>query len=117
MTAPKKIINFSRFKPHSALKKNGIVWARYVFTGIDALSGAEQLFFIEWEMLNAALSPDESVLGFTSRTPISEDYLQYALSGTEAALNLRAVSIVTPSYVAVRAVSFGAKPTSLLGYY
>ena len=117
MTAPKKIINFSRFKPHSALKKNGIVWARYVFTGIDAISGAEQLFFIEWEMLNAALSPDESVLGFKSRTSISEDDLQYALAGTEAALNLRAESIVTPSYVAVRAGTFGVKPKQICGYY
>jgi len=117
MTAPKKIINFSRFKPHSALKKNGIVWARYVFTGIDAISGTEQLFFIELEMLNAALSPDESVLGFKSRTSISEDDLQYALAGTEAALNLRAESIVTPSYVAVRAGTFGAKPKQICGYY
>ena len=117
MTAPKKIINFSRFKPHLALKKNGIVWVRYVFTGIDAISGTEQLFFIELEMLNAALSPDESVLGFKSRTSISEDDLQYALAGTEAALNLRAESIVTPSYVAVRAGTFGVKPKQICSYY
>ena len=46
MTAPKKIINFSRWKPHSSLKKNGVVWTRYIFTGIDSVSGAEQLFFV-----------------------------------------------------------------------
>ena len=117
MTAPKKIVNCSRWKPHSALKKNGVVWVRYVFTGIDALSGAEQLFFVEWEMLNPGLSPNESVLGFKPRTAISEDDLQYALAGTEAALNLRAESILTPSYVAVRAGTFGVKPKQICSYY
>ena len=117
MTAPKRIINFSRFKTHSALKKNGVVWARYVFTGIDTISGAEQLFFIELEMLNAALSQDECILGFQSRSSISQDDLQYALAGTEAALNLRTESIVTPSYVAVRAGTFGSKPKQICSYY
>ena len=117
MAAPKKIINCSRWKPHSALKKNGIVWVRYVFIGIDALSGAEQLFFVEWEMLNAGLSPNESVLGFKPRTAISEDDLQYALAGTEAAFNLRSESILTPSYVAVRAGTFGVKPQQICSYY
>ncbi|MDR9859850.1 hypothetical protein [Treponema socranskii] len=117
MTAPKKIINFSRWKPHSSLKKNGVVWTRYIFTGIDSVSGAEQLFFVEWEMLNAGLFPDESVLGFKPRTAISEDDLQYALAGTEAAFNLRSESIVTPSYVAVRAGTFGVKPKQICSYY
>ncbi|MBQ9495210.1 MAG: hypothetical protein IJR50_06180 [Treponema sp.] len=98
-------------------KKNGIVWNRFIFSGLESTTGAEQLFFIELEMLNAGLAFDNPVLGFKTRTKISEDDLQYVLAGTKAAHDLQAESIVMPSYIVVRAGMFGKDAKQLCGYY
>ncbi|MBP3709027.1 MAG: hypothetical protein J6I73_01250 [Treponema sp.] len=117
MASSQKIINCSKFKPNNALKKNGIIWNRFVFTGLEVSTGAERLFFIELEMLNASLATENPILGFKTRTKISEEDLQYALAGTKAAHDLQAESIVTPSYVAVRAGAFGRGAKQICNYY
>lgn len=117
MATSKKIDNCGKFRPNSALKRNGAVWRRFIFKGLEADSGAERMFFVELEMVNPYLSPDEVVLGFKSRSKISEDDLQYALAGTKAAHELRCEPLVTPSYVAVRAGSFGLHAKQLCSYH
>ncbi|MBR7063744.1 MAG: hypothetical protein IKI31_01105 [Treponema sp.] len=117
MAVSKKNVFCSKFKPSSSLKKTGISLIRYVFSALEVESGAERLFFIELELLNPFLSPDAVVLGFKNRVSISEDDLQYALAGTEAAHNLHSEYIRTPSYVVVRVGALGKSPVQLCKYF
>ncbi|MBQ9630835.1 MAG: hypothetical protein IJR49_04540 [Treponema sp.] len=117
MTLSRKHVLCSKYKPSSALKKNGISWIRFVFSGLETDTGSERLFFIELELLNPYLSPDKVVLGFKNRVNISEDDLQYALAGTTAAHNLHAEAIRTPSYVVVRAGCLGSGAKQLCSYH
>jgi tocopherol cyclase len=110
-------LNISRYKPNSILRKNGFVWRRFVFSGTESETGAERLFFVEAELLNPYLSPEEPVLGFKVRPRISEEDLQYALAGTEAAHAIQSESFVVPSYGAVRAGAFGTGSRQFAFYF
>lgn len=117
MVVSKKNDSSRKIRLNNALKKNGAVWRRFIFNGLEAETGRERMFFVELEMLNPFLSPDEAVLGFEERTKISEEDLQYALAGTKAAHDLQGESFVNPSYVAVRAGAFGENARQLCSYY
>jgi tocopherol cyclase len=117
MVVSKKNDSSRRIRLNNALKKNGAVWRRFIFNGLEADTGRERMFFVELEMVNPFLSPDEPVLGFKERTKISEEDFQYVLAGTKAVHELLAESFVNPSYIAVRAGIFGQNAKQLCSYY
>ena len=117
MSVSKKALRINRRKPGSAVKKSGFALRRFVFNGTENTTGLERKFFIELEALNPLLSPSEAVLGFKARAKIAEEDLQNVLAGTSAAYSLESESIVTPSYVAVRAGIFGEGAKQVCAYF
>ncbi len=98
-------------------KKIGINYWRFFFNGVEAISGAEQTFFIELEMVNPWLSPAEVQLGFKPRIKLTAEDLQYALAGTQAAQNLDTEQIIQPSYCAVRVGMLGSVSKQICHYF
>lgn len=97
-------------------KKLGVNIWRFVFNGVEETSGAEQMFFIEFEMINPWLSPSEVILGFKPRVKITEDDLQYALAGTKSAQNIETEIKVQPSYCSLRIGMLGQNSKQLCYY-
>ena len=117
MAASNKAIKLNRYNLNGNKKKTGINLWRCFFNGVEKTSGAESMFFIEVELLNPQLSPDEPLLGFKPRITIKEDDLQYALAGTSSAQNIKSENIVQPSYVVLRAGKMGMSPKQVCSYY
>jgi len=117
MGASNKALKQNRYNLNGNKKKTGINLWRCFFNGIEKTSGAEAMFFIEVELLNPWISPEEPLLGFKPRVTIKEDDLQYALAGTSSAQSLQSENIVQPSYVVLRAGRFGMKPKQVCSYY
>lgn len=117
MKSNTKISNDYKFGLTGAKKKLGINNWRFVFNGVNTSTGAEQMFYIEFEMLNPWTSSDAVQLGFKPRVSISAEDLQYALAGTDSAKNLSTEAIVQPSYCAVRVGTFGVEGKQLCSYY
>ena len=116
MAATKKNIKDSKYGLSGTSKKVGVNLWRCFFVGYEKNSAAEQMFFIELEMLSPSLSPSEPLLGFKPRVTITEEDLQYTLAGTLAAKDLKSETIVQPSYVTVRIGKLGAEPKQLCSY-
>ena len=106
-----------KFGLTGAKKKVGINYWRFVFNGIEEKSGAEQMFFVELEMVNPWTSPNEVLLGFKPRVKITADDLQYALAGTQAAQNIDTETQVQPSYCSIRVGKLGNTPKQLVYYF
>ena len=117
MKSNNKISNDYKYGLTGSKKKLGINNWRFVFNAINTVSGAEQMFYIEFEMLNPWLCQDEVLLGFKPRVNISAEDLQYALAGTDSAKNITTESIIQPSYCAVRVGTFGVEGKQLCSYY
>ena len=117
MGGTKKSIKYSRYGLSGTSKKIGVNFWRCFFTAFEKNSAAEQLFFLELEMINPAMSPSEPLLGFKPRITITEDDLQYALAGTTSASELKSENIVQPSYVVVRFGTLGAAPKQICAYH
>ena len=117
MKANNKISNDYKFGFTGAKKKLGINTWRFVFNAVNTSTGAEQMFYIEFEMLNPWTSSDTVQLGFKPRVNISAEDLQYALAGTDSAKNLSTEAIVQPSYCAVRVGSYGKEGKQFCSYY
>lgn len=117
MAATKKYLKDSRIGFTGTKKKAGINSWRVFFTGQEKNSGAESLFFLELEFLNAWQSPSEPLLGFKPRVTITEDDLQYALAGTSSAANLKSEEIIKPSYVVIRFGKLGQDAKQICSYY
>ena len=117
MAATKKNIKDSKYGLSGSSKKSGVNFWRSFFTAYEKNSATEQLFFLELELLNPALSPAEPLLGFKPRVTITEEDLQYTLAGTLAAKDLKSENIVQPSYVAVRFGTLGAEAKQLCSYH
>ena len=117
MAATKKNIKDSKYGLSGSSKKSGVNFWRSFFTAYEKNSATEQLFFIELEFLNPALSPAEPLLGFKPRVTITEEDLQYTLAGTLAAKDLKSENIIQPSYVAVRFGTLGAEAKQLCSYH
>lgn len=116
MNISKKSSKINRYQLAGAQKKSGLnVW-RFVFNGIEKVTGEERKFFIELSMLNPALSPDEAVLGFKARVNISAEDLQNVLAGSVSAQNIQSESYVLPSYVVLRAGVLGSGSKQLCSY-
>lgn len=112
-----KIANQIKYGLTGSKKKFGINYWRFFFNAIDQNSAAEQMFYIELEMLNPWLSPDQAVLGYKSRVSIKAEDLQYALAGTESATGLKTETIVQPSYCAIRVGKLGKTGKQICYYF
>lgn len=106
-----------KFGLTGAKKKTGINYWRFFFNGVEAISGAEQMFFVELEMINPWLSPSEVQLGFKPRVKLTADDLQYALAGTQSAQSLDTEQIIQPSYCAIRIGMLGIHAKQLCYYF
>ncbi|MBQ0050843.1 MAG: hypothetical protein KBT11_02130 [Treponema sp.] len=89
------------------LRQEGFERWRYVFTAVNADTNQERKFFIELYIVNPGVSPKVAVIGQKSRLAVSESDLQYALAGTAAAQNANEELAVKPSYVLIKAGSYG----------
>ena len=69
-------------------RKFGINYWRFFFNGINSISGSEQMFFIELEMLNPWLSPSEPSLSFKLRTTITAEDFKKAQMDYDAGAEL-----------------------------
>lgn len=116
MGATKTNFNSKKYKPSGSLKKSGVVNRRFLFSGFDSVTNAEHIFFIEYSTINPWLSPDKAELGFKSRPKLTENDLQYALAGTQAAHELMTESFVLPSYAVVRVGMLGTGSKQLAQY-
>ena len=115
--AVKTVSRNERYMLRGALKKNGFDRWRLVTAGVDAVTGEERNFFIEFYVVNPGLSPDECVFGFKSRPAVSAEDLQYALAGTQAAQTLQSERFVQPSFVMVKAGLFAHGGKHINAYY
>ncbi len=116
MSVSKKSIAANRYRLGGSLKKSGLNFWRFVFSGTDKDSGTERMFFVELFALNPYLSPADPVLGFKTRPNISEEDLQNVLAGTAAARQLEDETMAVPSYVALRAGVLGEGAKHVCAY-
>ncbi len=98
-----KISRSKKYKLTGLLKKNGFDRWRIVANGKSSVTGEECTFFIEFYIVNPALSPNTCILGFKSRLPQTPADLQNALAGTENEKSLLMEESVQPSFVMVKA--------------
>ena len=92
MAISKKTSRNFRTQLNGAQKKSGICTWRFVFSGIEKVTGQERRFFIELCTINPSLSPNEMLLGYKPRVNITADDLQNVLSGTLSAQKIRSES-------------------------
>ncbi len=112
-----KVSRSRRYKLTGLLKKNGFDRWRISASAISSITGEECTFFIEFYIVNPALSPDKAVLGFKSRLPKTDTDLLYALAGTESEKNLLSEEMVQPSFVMVKAGKLGKRGKQLNAYF
>lgn len=112
-----KIENLSKFGFTNTKKKIGVNYWRFFFNAIEKQTSSNQMFFVEFEMLNPYISPNDVVLGFKPRVSVTPETLQYALTGTQDARNLKTENLVQPSYCVVRIGKFGKESKHLCAYY
>lgn len=87
---------------------------QFVFNAADSL-GAVRSFFIELALINPALSPDHTVLGYKSRAKVGD--LGDVILDTQVSRNMAHESTVLPSYIAVRAGSIGEHSRQFAVYH
>lgn len=116
MAISKKTSRNFRTQLNGAQKKSGICTWRFVFSGIEKVTGQERRFFIELCTINPSLSPNEMLLGYKPRVNITADDLQNVLSGTLSAQKIRSESFVVPSYIVVRAGVLGPGAKQVCDY-
>lgn len=97
-------------------KKAGVNYWRFFLNAMEQTSAIEQMFYIEFEMLNPSVSPEEVQLGFKPRITLTADDLQYALAGTKSAQTLETEMLVQPSYCCVRIGTLGENAKTLCSY-
>ncbi len=112
-----KIDRSRRYKLAGLLKKNGFDRWRISASAISSITGEEHSFFIEFYVVNPALSPEKPVLGFKSRLPKTDTDLLYALAGTESEKPLLTEEFVQPSFVMVKAGMLSVNGKQLNAYF
>ena len=112
-----KNLNEYKYGFSSSKKRFGINYWRFFFAGIDSVTGYEQMFFLEFQMVNPWISPAEVQLSFKSKTQLTEKDLAYALAGTESAKNLKTEEVITPSYCSIRIGKLGHDAKQLCTYF
>ncbi len=112
-----KLANQIKYGLTGSKKKFGINYWRFFFNALNTTTAAEQMFYVEFEMLNPWISPEKAVLGYKSRVFVKAEDLQYALAGTQSATSLKTETIVQPSYCVVRIGKFGKDGKQLCKYF
>src|SRR5574344_2485185 len=107
----------NKYMLKGSLRKNGFDRWRFVCNGISSTTGEEKPFFIEYYIINPALSPSECVLGFKSRLAKTEADLQYALAGTQSAKSAAEEILVHPSFVMIKAGSASRGGKQINAYF
>ncbi len=115
--ASQKINKNERYMLKGRLRKEGFDLWRLVTSGKSVSTGEERVFFIEFYILNPSISPDEPVLGFKSRSNVSEEDLHSALAGTVAASQIEAEKYIVPSFVMVKAGIFRENGKQINNYF
>ena len=105
--ASKKLSHFDNYLLKGKLRRNGYEHWRYVFTGVDKVTGDQRPFFIELYYINPLISPKSPVIAQKSRPKMSASDLQYALAGTLSAQSASQELNVQPSYVLIKAGAYG----------
>ena len=116
MCALNKSNGLMKFQLKGSLKKSGIEFSRFVFNGIEKITGLEKTFFIEIALVNPYISPAEPVLGFKPRVNVSAEDLQNVLAGTVSAQKIKSEALVIPSYTVIRAGLLGSGAKQLCTY-
>ena len=70
MKSGTKLSNDYKFGINGAKKKLGINCWRFVFNAVNTVTCSEQMFYIDFEMLNTWNSQEEVLLGFKPRVKI-----------------------------------------------
>lgn len=117
MGTSSKIAIQSKFGITGSKKKVAINYWRFFFNALNKDTAAEQMFYLEFEMLNPSLSPETTILGFKPRVTVTAEDLQYALAGTQSAQNLQTEAILEPSYCVIRFGKFGKNGKQLCTYF
>lgn len=117
MSLVNKRLKDYKFGFSNSKKKFGINYWRFFFNGIDVISNAEHTFFLEFQMINPWLSPNETKLSFKANPKLTERDLQYALAGTDSAKELKTEGEIVPSYCLVRIGKLGHTPKQLCSYF
>ncbi|MCR5620534.1 MAG: hypothetical protein K6G18_01640 [Treponema sp.] len=112
-----KVSRSRRYRLTGLLKKNGFDRWRISASAISSVTGEECCFFIEFYIVNPAISPDKPVLGFKSRLPKTDADLQSALAGTESEKPLLTEEMVQPSFAMVKAGKLSKKGKQLNAYF
>lgn len=113
----RKVLHNNRYMIKGSLKKNGFDRWRFVLNGFCNSTGEEKTFFIEVYIINPQISPNECVLGFKNRFSKTSADLQYALAGTKSAESATEETFVQPSFVMIKAGSYGAGGKQINSYY
>ena len=98
-------------------KKFGINYWRFFFNAVDLISGYEQMFFLEFQLVNPWDSPSEVRLSFKPQPKLTEKDLQYVLAGTTAAMELKTETQTLPSYCSIKIGKLGRNPKILSTYF
>ena len=112
-----KIRRNEKLKLKGSFKKNGFDFWRLVANGMSVVSGEEKTFYIEFYVVNPALSQKECVLGFKNRFDKSAEDLHYVMAGTETAKNFSSQVFVKPAFFLVRAGVLSESSLTFNTYY
>lgn len=107
MAVSKKYQHYDQYLLKGKLRYNGFERWRYVFTGVNKLSGEEKCFFIEIYLVNPLISPKNVIIAQKSRPVLTSDDLQYALAGTISAQSATNQHVLQPSYCLVKSGMYG----------
>ena len=90
-----------KYMLRGVLKKNGYDWWWHSFTGYNKNNGEPKSFFIEYFIVNPAISPQQIVFGQKKNAPsLTED-----------------VAPVKPSYVMIKAGVWGTDAKQIHAFY
>ena len=110
MPASKKNNRHEQYLLRGKLKRNGFECWRYVFSGINRITGERRVFFVEMYYVNPAISPKKIVV---SRKPKPADYadINSVLAQTSSDSPKKEIqpsaSSIQPSFFAVRSGFYG----------
>ena len=112
-----KINKNERYMLKGHLRKEGFDLWRLVMSGVSTVTAEEKVFFIEFYVVNPAVSPEKCILGFKSRAKISPEDLHSALAGTLSAADVEAEKYVQPSFVMVKGGIFKENGKHMNAYF
>ncbi len=107
MKSSKKNRLFDSYLLKGKLRRSGYEKIRYIFSGVNRLTGEKKSFFVELYYVNPLVSPDTPVLAQKFRPVVSPQDVQYALSGVSSVKGSYGETDVLPSYALVKAGVFG----------